>query len=135
MKQKLNCVLLIDDDRTTNFLNERVIKQVDCVDRIEVEQTGMKALKFLNAKESAQPDLILLDINMPGMNGWEFLDEFREPQKEKQKNIVIIMITTSQNPEDAERTKTVSKISGFKKKPLTSEMLNEILREHFSDRV
>lgn len=135
MKQKLNCVLLIDDDKTTNFLNERVIKQADYFDRIEVEQTGMEALKFLNSKESVQPDLILLDLNMPGMDGWEFLDEFRELQKEKQKNIIIIMLTTSQNPEDAERAKTVLEISGFKKKPLTIEMLNEILHEHFSDRV
>ena len=64
------------------------------------------------------------------MNGWDFLEEYDKMDKEIQRSISVIMLTTTNNPDDIERAKTYN-ISGFKSKPLTKEMLEEIIRENF----
>ncbi|MBL4658563.1 MAG: response regulator [Flavobacteriales bacterium] len=137
MKQKLNCILLIDDDEPTNFINEIVIKKADCAEKVVTKQSAMQALEFLTSKENGlpTPDLILLDINMPVMSGWEFLEEYRALQGIQKGEIIIIMLTTSLNPRDQTMAESIKEISGFKHKPLIGEMLNEILSEHFADKL
>ena len=106
MKQKLNCILLIDDDKPTNFINEVVIKQLDCAEKIVVVQNGSEALDYLKSKddgEHPQPDLIFLDINMPAMNGWEFLEKYTELDKKQHGKVVVIMLTTSLNQDDEKK--------------------------------
>ncbi len=137
MKNKLNCVLLIDDDESTNFLHEIIINQAEITNKVIARQSGSSALEYLRQKkmngEYPQPDLIFLDINMPGMNGWEFLEEYKQLEKAQQGKFVVVMLTTSLHPEDEERAKGMSEINDFMNKPLTVEMLHEVIEKYFPD--
>jgi CheY-like chemotaxis protein len=136
MKKKLNCILLIDDDRATNFINERVIKKLDCTKRIVTVYNGAEALEFLSIEENGnllQPDLIFLDINMPVMDGWEFLEHYRKLHEDKKAKVVLLMLTTSLNPDDVKKANRIEEVKGFKNKPLTIEMMHEILKAYFTD--
>ncbi|TGM96619.1 response regulator [Leptospira yasudae] len=134
MTKKLNCILLIDDNKDDNYFHERVIRKGNYADRIVTKQSGEDALAFLknrNASSEQQPDLIFLDINMPGMNGWEFLEEYNTLPPEFQGKMIVVMLTTSDNADDREKAKRFGILSGFKTKPLTESMLQEILKDHF----
>jgi CheY-like chemotaxis protein len=136
MKKKLNCILLIDDDKATNFINERVIKKLDCTKRIVTVYNGAEALEFLSIEENGnllQPDLIFLDINMPVMDGWEFLEHYRKLHENKKAKVVLLMLTTSLNPDDVKKANKIQEVKGFKNKPLTIEMMQDILKAYFTD--
>lgn len=138
MKRKLNCILLIDDDEPTNFLNKMVIEEVDCTERIEIMQSAREALRYLsnttNKGKYPQPDLIFLDINMPAMDGWEFLEKYNQLHNEQKAKIIVVMLTTSFNPEDELKARNIAGVSGFRNKPLTTDVLKQILHQHFPDR-
>src|SRR5689334_11317729 len=127
MQHKLNCVLVIDDDEPTNFLNQIVIENSGCAQFVKAVQSGQEALDYLTTKEKGQcprPDLIFLDINMPAMNGWEFLEKYRSLTKEEQGKIMVVMLTTSLFPEDRVKAEELPEVSGFENKPLTTEKLD-----------
>lgn len=134
MAKKLNCILLIDDDEPTNFLHKLVIDRHACAEKVVAFQDAQEALAFLADNSSgtyAQPDLILLDINMPGMNGWEFLKAYARLPEAQRGNIVVMMLTTSLNPDDKRHADTIQGVAGFLSKPLTKKLLQEILEQHF----
>lgn len=137
MKRKLNCVVLIDDDEPTNFLHKMVIDRQQCAERVLVFEDARKALAFLSTPEDGvylKPDLIFLDINMPGMNGWDFLNAYEQLPEEQRAHVVLLMLTTSLNPDDKSRADEIGGVSGFLSKPLTKKLLEEILATHFADR-
>lgn len=132
--KKVGCVLLIDDDESTNFINEIVIDNEGCAEKVLSIDSGEHALKLLNslkAEEALRPDLIFLDVNMPGMNGWEFLQEYEQLPQKTRENSVVIMLTTSPNPDDKHRAEGIPEVKEFVNKPLTGEMIREIIAEHF----
>ncbi len=139
MKKKLNTILLVDDDEPTNYLNKMILEEVDCAEKIEVAQSAKEAINYLmgagkynqKGKTIPPPELIFLDINMPAMDGWEFIDIYKELKKRG--NVVMVMLTTSLNPEDEERSKMMAEVSGYRNKPLTKEMVTEILENHFKN--
>jgi CheY-like chemotaxis protein len=134
MHKKLNTILLIDDEEVANYINETIIRRVDCCETVVSVQSGQAALDYLTKGTGGvypQPDLIFLDINMPGMNGWEFLERYKKLKKSQQGKIIVVMLTSSVNPDDVAKARTVEEISEFKTKPMTEEMLMEILRESF----
>ena len=132
MRSKLSCILLIDDDEPTNFLNQMTLEQAQCTNNIQVVQSGQEALDFL--VRSPHPDLIFLDINMPAMDGWEFLDKYRQLQPEQKASIVMIMLTTSLNPDDEAKARIIPEINGFENKPLRADRLKELLNNYFPDK-
>ncbi|RVT80041.1 response regulator [Flavobacterium sufflavum] len=141
MKKKLNCVLLVDDDNGTNFINQMIIKKADIAEYVQTVLNGKEALDFITNKgkfEKAgdvfpQPMLTLLDINMPVMDGWEFLEAYHALEERQKGKIIIIMLTTSLNPDDKSRADDISEVSDYKSKPLSLEIVDDIMKTHFSD--
>lgn len=143
MKVKLNCILLVDDDEPTNFLNKIAIEEVECTHQIKVIPGAREALDYLSCagqpapknKECPTPEIIFLDINMPAMDGWEFLEKYRQLPQAQKASIVMIMLTTSLNPDDQQRAGAIPEIDGFEHKPLRIDRLKEVLKNYFPDRV
>ena len=140
MKRKLNCVLIIDDDEPTNFFNRMIVEESGCTDHILVAQSGQQAIDYLTKSVKEEDDkaatpcpaLIFLDINMPAMNGWEFLERYKGLDNHHQGKIIIVMLTTSLFPEDITKAQELPEVSGYEHKPLTPEKLDKILKEHFN---
>ena len=132
MKKKLNCILLIDDNYEDNFYHKIIIGEMDITYKVETAKDGVEAIAYLSDDERETPELIFLDINMPRMNGWEFLTAYRDLKPGQKAKAVIIMLTTSQNPADFKRAKEIEEVTGFEVKPLSEEILSEIMNRHFS---
>jgi len=134
MNKQLRCIMLVDDNHNDNFFHEREIKKNNSTATVIVRNTGLEALEYLKSikdDKNMQPDLIFLDINMPGMNGWEFLQEYNHLDKELQSHVIIIMLTTSDNPDDETKSKAWNFISEYITKPLTKEIMEDIINKHF----
>lgn len=136
MKKKLNKILLVDDSESDNFYHSRIIKKCDVADNIVVKYSAEEALAYLKTLDGEKyptPELLFLDINMPGMNGWEFLEEYERLEGDQLCGIVVTMLTTSQNDDDRSRATDDKRINHFQNKPLTPEFLMDLLRDHFPD--
>jgi len=130
----LNLIMLIDDGEEFNFLNEITIRHANASKKVVAFQSANEALKYLDLNKQdtdALPDLILLDINMPLTDGWGFLDAFGQLKSSMQKLPVILMLTSSSNPEDKTRALGYSTVSGYYSKPLLKAVLEEILQKFF----
>jgi CheY-like chemotaxis protein len=117
-------ILIIDDDWINNMANERLMKKMKLRYHTTAFLDPMDALKFLENPDP-QPDLILLDINMPRLSGWEFLAKY-EPMH---RDIPIAMLTSSLDPNDQRKAGAHPLLVGFYVKPLSKDMLLEILQK------
>ena len=133
MKKKLDCIMLVDDDSLDNRFHQIIIEEMGITDLIHIAQDGIEAINYLKRADSVKPDLIFLDINMPKMNGWEFLEAYKVLDEGQKSKIVIMMLTTSLNPWDRTKAEKISAITGFQVKPLSEEMLREILQKYFPE--
>jgi|SRR6185437_2857041 len=140
MTTQLNCILLIEDDEPTNFLNRMTLEQARCARHIRIARSGKEALNYLGkcgggkSDDCPRPDLIFLDINMPAMDGWEFLEHYRSLPTDRKADIVLIMLTTSLNPDDEIRTKEMPEVAGFENKPLTGPKVDRLMHKYFDRR-
>lgn len=130
----LDFILLVDDDEATNYLNQRVIRKSDINADVQVAYNGKEALEYLTgtgkfAGRNMLPEagLIFLDINMPGMNGWEFLEAYKKLPDEQTQKIKILMLTTSNNPDDEKKAVDIPEVKGFIHKPLSVEKLEKAI--------
>ena len=138
MKQ-LNCILLIDDNVDDNYFHSRVIRKANAAQDIKTAATGEKALEYFelgkqNPGQYPLPDLVFLDINMPGMNGFDLLEKITEEKIiTKDRPVIIVMLTSSLNPGDEKMAteKYSNEIKAFQNKPLTQEVLNELIEKFF----
>jgi CheY-like chemotaxis protein len=130
--KKLKCVLLVDDDPTANFVNETLLEDLQVSDQLLIAYNGREALGFIEKECETDfcPELILLDINMPVMNGFEFLKAYERLEFAHKQSVVIVMLTTSLNPRDIKQMDELP-IQGFLNKPLTEAMVREVLQKHF----
>jgi CheY-like chemotaxis protein len=142
LKKKLNCILLVDDDEATNFLNSKLIKRCAIAEHVEATERADVLLDHLVHHKSVNgdntfrvPDLMFLDINMPVMSGWEFLEEYNKLSPEQVQQIVVIMLTSSPNPDDELRSKKIGAVAGFLNKPLTAAVVDEVINRYFNDRL
>ena len=141
MKKRLNSVLLVDDNESDNFIHKRVLEKSGIANHIEIAMNGQEALEFLMTKSKyvesddayTQPELIFLDINMPVMDGWEFLEEYNKLEDAQKGNVVFIMLTTSLNPVDKIKAEKMIDSGCFQFKPLTQEMILDIVQKRFPE--
>ena len=132
VKKKLSCILLVDDDYEDNVFHKLIISRMNITESIEEVNDGIEALDYLK-KSKTPPELIFLDINMPRMNGWEFLEEYKDLGAEQKAKTIIMMLSTSSNPDEIKKAREIAEVSGFKTKPLSKEMMVEILENFFSE--
>ena len=134
-------MLLVDDNESDNFIHKRVIEKSGITNNIAIALNGREALDFLTAKIQngqqedtySQPELIFLDINMPIMDGWEFLEEYHKLEVSQKGKVVFIMLTTSLNPSDRVKAEALLENGCFYFKPLTLEMINKIMQQRFPE--
>lgn len=130
----IRCTLLVDDDPTTNYLNRKLLQRLAVTVQVREALNGQEALALLatsctTPEAPACPTLIFLDINMPVMGGFEFLETYQQ-QPLTQHPIIIIMLTTSLHPADVQRANRLP-VAGFLTKPLTAEKIQQVLADHF----
>lgn len=129
--EKLNCILLVDDDKINNFLTEKVIKKLDICKNVTTSLNGEEALLYLTKhccsfENNYFPEIIILDNNMPEMNGIEFLETLNQINFNWDNKVKIIVLTGSENPYDREIITQLG-VSAYLSKPLTEEKLLEVL--------
>lgn len=130
--KRLGCIMLVDDDDSTNYLHKIIIEEMQITEQIFIARNGQEALDTISnhLKEDKCPDLIFLDINMPVMDGFEFLQEYNELNFTEASPIVI-MVTSSSYPADIERAHQLS-VSEYISKPLNEEIITALLKKHFT---
>ena len=123
-------LFLVDDDEVFTFLTKRTIEETQLVDQIKIFSNGQDAIDFLEkaaGDKELLPEVILLDINMPILDGWGFLEEFILLKPSIGKKITIYVVSTSISPYDLERAKNIAEVSDFIIKPITKTGLINIL--------
>jgi len=126
---KLACVLLVDDDEIANFIHQSFLEEVRIADQIVTAQNGLEALQLIQegkVNTDEKPTLILLDINMPVMNGYEFLDAFSDLDPEKKQLFKIVVLSSSNNTTDVDRAYQKGAID-YLNKPLERAKVNALV--------
>jgi CheY-like chemotaxis protein len=132
---KLSTVLLVDDDSTTNFLNKKLLLRLGVTDNIRVALNGQEALHEVREHCRVQPAdcpvLVLLDINMPVMNGIQFMEAYQQLPPDEQRAVVVVMLTTSVSLRDQQMIQDLP-IADYLTKPLTQQQVERVLAQHFA---
>jgi CheY-like chemotaxis protein len=115
-------VILIDDDPINNLITKRKLLKYNSGIELQIFETAVSAIKFFNSNAAVAPDLILLDINMPEISGWDFLDQLQSFLV----NIPIVIYTSSIDEVDREKAKNYPMIKEYIIKPLNDEKTNLI---------
>jgi CheY-like chemotaxis protein len=130
MKFALSTAGIIDDDQIYQLVMKRTIEQTGIVKSILQFYDGEEAIGFFKEKYETPdvlPELILLDINMPYMNGWQFLDEFIKINFTQSYRSTIFIVTSSSTSEDMRKAKEYSIVSGYHVKPITRDKFMEMV--------
>jgi len=132
--KKLLKTSIVDDDRIYIFGLSKLIEMNDFCQEIQVFNNGKEALDtFLQDIEAGNelPEVILLDINMPVMDGWEFLDEYVKVKHKIKNKVKIYMVSSSVNLSDLDKAKTYDDIVDYVVKPIKSSDLQKISKDYF----
>ena len=125
----INKIFCVDDDPITLMLYKMVISKAALAETIITAKNGLEALNYYEnlSQDETSPELLFLDLNMPIMGGWEFLDNFtQEKYKRFNATTKIIVLSSTIDPKDIEMVKKYPIIMDFISKPITKEMLEEL---------
>lgn len=124
-------VICIDDDPIALLLSKLVISKANFASEIITLPNGQDALSFLEQQQIADHEqlIILLDLNMPVMDGWEFLEQFSDKIYQIHHNAKIILLSSSIDPNDIQKSRQFNMVLDFFPKPLTKEMLYGVLEK------
>lgn len=118
-------VLIVDDDPIFNFLHARMLAIGSLAETVESALNGRQALEILQNNRHALPEVILLDLTMPEMDGFGFLQAVKELNIPGIENISIVVITSSINPKDSERVRALG-VSHYLVKPISLDILRDV---------
>lgn len=122
-------ILLIDDDEINNFTVDAILRQVDFINSYVIKESGWDALQYLKSvdKSNEFPDLIFVDINMPEMDGFEFVERYEAMFWPHHQETKINMLSSSMSERDREKALNFSSVNEYVYKPLTERKLAELL--------
>lgn len=134
MGSKLHCILLVEDNFMTNLFNEKMLENLCIADSIVTAEDGVEALKYLerSLKNNTYPELILVDIFMPKMSGWMFLEKFNKLKFPTGKKPGVVVLTHSHESGNYDQALAIPGVIGFLNKPLTESDIMELLHQHFA---
>jgi CheY-like chemotaxis protein len=130
-----HAVMLIDDNEIDNLINQKIIESSGICNHIFTHTGGRSAIEFLKnaekiadsaGKKELMPEIIFLDIDMPLMDGFQFLDEFENLSQNIREHCKIVMLTSSINSKDVRRSKRYANVKEYINKPLTKESLKAL---------
>jgi CheY-like chemotaxis protein len=127
--KKYHTVMLIDDNEIDNLINQKMIEAASIAENIYTHTGAKSAIEFLRNMEKLEvadkvlPDVIFLDIDMPLMDGFQFLDEFEKLTSVAKKKCKIVMLTSSINPQDFNRSKKYENVRLYLNKPLSHDSI------------
>lgn len=132
--KEIKQVLLIDDDNIVNYLNQIIMSDLNITKNPLMASNGEEGIKIMEdsikKNDGIGPELIILDINMPVLDGFGFLEAYKQMEFKNKEEVKIIMLSTSVNESDLEKAKK-SVVTQFINKPLTKKLLTEIINNHF----
>ncbi|MFM7854104.1 MAG: response regulator [Flammeovirgaceae bacterium] len=130
--KKYRTVLLIDDNEIDNLINQKMIEAAAIAENIYTHTGAKSAIEFLKNMEKIDvadkvvPDIIFLDIDMPLMDGFQFLDEFEKLAPATKKKTRIVMLTSSINPQDFSRSRKYTNVKLYLNKPLSHDSIMKL---------
>lgn len=122
-------ILIIDDDEINNFIAAKLIDKIPPKAKVSTCVNGQEGIDFVKNKLNNQdefPDIIFLDINMPLMNGWEFLEEYEHIKNDIKKKVTINMLSSSVYNDDISKAETYTTVNKFISKPLTVDKIKDL---------
>ena len=125
-------ICLIDDDEIYQFTAQKSIESTGLAQKIIAFSDGQQALDYLTqnmVNVGELPDVVFLDINMPYLDGWGFLEGFKELDGKMGKEITIYMVSSSVLEEDIAKAKTFGKVKGYVIKPITPSKFSQVITE------
>lgn len=131
-EKKYRTVMLIDDNEIDNLINQKMIEAASITENIYTHTGAKSAIEFLKNMEKLDvadkvlPDVIFLDIDMPLMDGFQFLDEFEKLTNTAKNKCRIVMLTSSINPQDFNRSKKYENVKLYLNKPLSHESITKL---------
>ena len=133
--ENINSILLIDDDDSSNFLHSIFINKLGLDIEVNTALNGQEGLDFILNKglgELSLPCMVMLDLRMPVKDGWEFMRMYEEqvPQELKEQ-LVIVLVTVSDNQEDKDRAEANPYIMDYAQKPLSDNTFRKLIEKHF----
>lgn len=130
-------VLLVDDNSIDSMINEKVISSLGIFKEVHKASDGAQALEIFNRYQSGLtviPDIILLDLNMPVMDGFGFIQAFQSLEFPRKENVLIVIVTSSTNPSDMKLATNLG-VKYYLTKPLNAESVRSIILQEFGDPV
>lgn len=133
--EKLSGILLVDDDPTTNYLHKRLLESYQVAHRIEIANDGEEAIQLItnylkSGNEDKLPKVVFVDIDMPFMDGFQFLETYKDLDFSSKDSVVVAVLTSSISQRDKKRAREFP-IDAFFVKPLTKDKVMELMADHF----